>query len=240
MSGFSPEWLALREPVDHRSRDPRLAARLEAEFRHRPALRIVDLGAGTGSNLRGTALHLPAEQEWTLVDYDARLIARARVALEAWADTAEPLGEGLLLHKGGKRLRVGFRAADLNTSLDAALGQMPDLVTASAFFDLCSPEFIGRLASHVVSRRASFFTVLTYNGQQSWAPAHDEDALMHGAFLAHQRIDKGFGPSCGPAAAAALGATFQASGYRVFEGDSPWLLGPGDIRLIKDLADGVA
>jgi trans-aconitate methyltransferase len=68
MSGFSPEWLALREPVDHRSRDAGVAGELKAYFAGRHAIRIADLGCGTGSNLRGTFHLLPREQHWTLVD----------------------------------------------------------------------------------------------------------------------------------------------------------------------------
>jgi hypothetical protein len=113
-------------------------------------------------------------------------------------------------------------------------------VTASAFFDLCSADFIGRLAVTIAARRAAFFTVLTYNGEQSWTPAHPADERMLAAFAKHQGGDKGFGPSTGPAAPTALGAAFRSAGYLVHEGDSPWRLGKGDERLIGDLATGFA
>jgi SAM-dependent methyltransferase len=241
MSGFSPEWLALREPVDHRSRDAGLMGELGAAFAGRTSVSVVDLGCGTGSNLRGTADLLPAEQSWTLVDYDPRLLAAARAALAGWADASHDDGAGgLRLARGGKTIHVSFRQADLNRDLDTALGERPDLVTAAAFFDLASPEFIGSVAAAVASRRAIFFTVLTYNGQQSWTPAHPADGAMLRAFTDHQRTDKGFGASAGPAAPTALSATFQAAGYHVAEGDSPWILGPAQARLIGDLAAGFA
>ncbi len=244
MSGFSPEWLALREPVDHRSRDKGVAQQLREHFAGRSAIRVVDLGCGTGSNLRGTFHLLPDEQHWTLVDYDRRLLAAARETISAWADScadaAGANGNDLVVTKGGKRLSLRFRQADLNTDLDGALGDAPDLVTSSAFFDLCSAEFIGRLAAAVASRRAAFFTVLTYNGQQDWSPRHPADQRMLLAFTEHQVGDKGFGASAGPAAAPALGATFQSAGYVVHEGDSPWLLGEADRQLIADLAGGFA
>jgi hypothetical protein len=63
---------------------------------------------------------------------------------------------------------------------------------------------------------------------------------MLDAFLVHQASDKGFGPSAGPAAAPALSTTFQAAGYHVSEGDSPWRLGEGERQLIADLANGFA
>lgn len=244
MSGFSPEWLALREPVDHRSRDPGMAARLRDRFAGQPSVSVVDLGCGTGSNLRGTFHLLPDEQHWTLVDYDARLLAAARQAISAWADvrnvTPPGSGDDLAVSKGNKTLRVRFRQADLNMDIGGALGQVPDLVTASAFFDLCSVDFIGRLAAAVTARRATFFTVLTYNGQQTWTPLHAADVAMLAAFVRHQGGDKGFGASVGPSAPAALGAAFRAAGYVVEEGDSPWRLGEGDERLIGDLAAGFA
>jgi len=244
MSGFSPEWLALREPVDHRSRDAGIAHQLCQHFADRSAIRVVDLGCGTGSNLRGTFHLLPDEQAWTLVDYDRRLLAAARKTISAWADARETGdgvgGDDLVVTKDGKRLRLRFRQADLNADLDGALGDAPDLVTASAFFDLCSAEFIGRLAAAVAARRAVFFTVLTYNGQQDWSPRHPADSRLLTAFTAHQAGDKGFGASAGPAAAPALGATFQSAGYVVHEGDSPWRLDQGDRQLIADLATGFA
>jgi SAM-dependent methyltransferase len=240
MSGFSPDWLALREPVDHRSRDDALAVRLGAHFDDREAISVVDLGCGTGSNLRGTYRYLPAAQSWTLVDYDARLLAAARETLAGWAEASRVEGDGLRLEQDGKILSVTFRQADLNAALGQALGAKPDIVTASAFFDLCSPEFIGRLVSAVAERKAVFFTVLTYNGEQEWTPAHAADSRMLRAFTAHQAGDKGFGASAGPAAPAALGATLQSAGYDVHEADTPWRLGASDVKLIKDLADGFA
>ncbi len=241
MSGFSPEWLALREPVDHRSRDAALAAELQAAFAGRASAAIVDLGCGTGSNVRGTFHLLPAEQHWTLVDYDPRLLAAARTTLAQWAGVNPlPQGDALNLTHSGKRLHVTFRQADLNTGLDAALGPAPDLITASAFFDLCSERFISRLATAIAARRAAFFTVLTYNGEQTWTPTHPADDMMRQSFCAHQLSDKGFGASSGPSAPGALARAFRAAGYRVSDGDSPWRLGPADLPLITDLASGFA
>ena len=73
---FSPDWLALREAADHRSRARPLVSRLRAAWRAHGWTRLVDLGSGTGSNLRYLAPRLPGRQEWTLIDHDARLLAR--------------------------------------------------------------------------------------------------------------------------------------------------------------------
>jgi SAM-dependent methyltransferase len=240
MSGFSPEWLTLREPADHRARDAHLGLALADLLQKRASITVTDLGCGTGSNIRATYALLGREQHWTLVDYDPRLLSAARSHLTAWADRAEVDGDRLELMKSGKRLSVRFREANLVTALETALGDKPDLVTASALFDLCSTPFIERFAKAVAQRRAVFYTVLTYNGIQRWTPKHTADQPMLSAFTAHQLTDKGFGPSAGPTAPSALKAAFAASGYSVNEGDSPWLLSRSDQALIDALAPGFA
>lgn len=240
MSGFSADWLALREPADHRSRDPGLGQALAGALGARPDIEVVDIGCGTGSNLRATHALLGPRQHWTLVDYDPALLAAARATLTRWADAARDDGDALILDKGSRHLRVAFRQADLARDLDAGLGAKADLVTASAFFDLCSVAFIGRFAEAVTRRRAAFYTVLTYDGRQTWTPPHAADAAMLDAFHAHQATDKGFGASAGPAAPAALKAAFARHGYKVTEGDSPWRLEVPDAALVRTLAEGFA
>ena len=71
MSGFSPEWLALREPADTRARDPGLLGALAASLAGRDSVEVVDLGCGTGANIRAIAPELGATQ--TL---DARRLRR--------------------------------------------------------------------------------------------------------------------------------------------------------------------
>jgi SAM-dependent methyltransferase len=241
MSGFSPEWLTLREPADHRARDAILALMVAERFQKLPMVTVRDLGCGTGSNVRATYALLGPEQHWTLVDYDARLLAAAREHLTAWADRAEPHGDKLELMKSGKRLLVGFTQVDLVADLERGLGNGPvDLITASAFFDLCSMDFIDRFAAAVAVRKAAFYTVLTYNGVQRWTPKHEADASCAAAFHAHQKTDKGFGTAAGPDAPKALKSAFVRQGYRVDEGDSPWLLTRSDQPLIDQLAQGFA
>lgn len=242
MSGFDPAWLALREPADHRARDAGLAAAMAARFALRDRLSVVDLGCGSGSNLRALAESLPAMQSWTLVDYDPALLAAARTALTRWAESATALeDDGVTLVTKGRRIDVRFLRYDLNDDLYAVLGAAPDLVTSAAFFDLASPAFIRRLAEAVIARRAVFYTVLTYNGIQHWTPRRPADNQMTAAFNRHQMTDKGFGPSAGPTAPAHLADQFRIGGYSVQEGDSPWrLTSPRDAQLIAELAAGHA
>lgn len=242
MSGFSTEWLSLREPADRSARDPAL---LDALAGHLPdrEVRVADLGCGTGSNLRALAPHLGPAQDWRLVDHDPDLLAAARARLPAWAgaaDTEGGTGGGrLVLRAGGKRIRVSFHEADLARDPAAALGAAPDLVTAAALFDLASEAWIGRFAALVADRRALFYTALTYDGRERWDPPHPADGAMLRAFHAHQSRDKGFGPAAGPRAAAALRAAFEAAGYRVAAGDSSWRL-TAEGTLVRELASGAA
>lgn len=240
MSGFSADWLALREAADHRARSAGLVRALTHHLGNRTEISVVDLGSGTGSNLRGLAGSLPQTQHWTLVDHDAALLDAARKQLAAWADSVQTSEDGVILGHVGRRVTVSFRTADLARDLDGALGVSPDLITASALFDLVSPEFIEGFSDAAASRRAIFYTVLTYNGTQRWLPRMAADDDIISAFNRHQTTDKGFGVSAGPAAPRLLAERFRRLGYAVEEGDSPWQLGPADAALIDQLARGMA
>jgi SAM-dependent methyltransferase len=243
MSSFSPDWLALRESADHRARNATLADALKTRFLQRDVITVIDLGCGTGSNLRATAPLLPDRQHWTLVDHDPVLLASARRELTIWAEACEESADQLVLRKASAIITVAFRQADLTSDLDRVLngpGAPVDLVTASALFDLASDAFIKRFAASVATHRAVFYTVLTYNGIQRWSPRGPTDQRMLSAFCQHQMTDKGFGVSAGPTAAIELAEAFVAHGYTVQEGDSPWRLTVSDAKLMAELAIGFA
>jgi SAM-dependent methyltransferase len=244
MSDFSADWLQLREPVDLRSRNAELASRLRAVFATHSHVRVIDLGCGTGANLRATAHLLGPEvgsvQDWVLVDHNPALLARAAIVLAAWADTATTHGNDLKLVKTGITITVKFREADLMRELDDILSAGVDLLTASAFFDLASPEFIRMAAAAAARHKAAFYTVLTYNGAQNSVPIHEDDDQVRHAFNAHQQGDKGFGSAAGGAAPEYLSQAFETLSYNVVAGDSPWHVGENDHNLARQLIDGVA
>lgn len=219
MSQFSSQWLALREPADHRSVNGFLRAAWARALAMKAPLSIVDLGCGTGSNLRSLSPSLAVDQRWTLVDYDAGLLDAARAAIDAWrgaARRASPRTPG--------SLEVSYVRADLAKQDLEPILRGHHVVTASALFDLTSPELIERLAATVAGLGQVFYTVLTYDGIAAWLPEHPADAAMRAAFNSHQRTDKGFGPAAGPAASACLAGAFERLGYRVTTAKSPWVL----------------
>ena len=239
MSGFSADWLALREAADHAARNRRLLELVEARFADREPVRVLDLACGAGSNLRGQALHLPPRQSWRLVDHDPQLLDAARAALIAWADRVE--GEApLTLLKGEQRIEIALERGDLARFGDALLTPDLDLVTAAACFDLVSAAWIEDFCAALTERRLPLYAVLSYDGSERWSPVHASDAQMLAAFCSHQARDKGFGPAAGPSAAALLRAALERRGYVVETAPSPWRLGPSDAALIRALADGSA
>lgn len=229
MSGFSAEWLTLREPADHRARDRGLLARLAAYLNGRDSVTVLDLGCGTGSNLRAMAGALRVErQKWRLVDYDQALLDAARSELDGWQG------------RTGADIHIEYEAADLRTALPDLLGGACDVVTAEALLDLTSAAWLTALAEHIGARRLPVYAVLNYDGAMSWHPTHPADADIVAAFAAHQHTDKGFGAAAGPDAVPILAAALASRDYEVFTASSPWDLGPADQALIAATTAGVA
>lgn len=216
MSGFDPDWLALREPADHAARAPSLLAAAVAAAGERPV--VVDLGCGTGSTLRALSPRLPPTQRWRLVDHDPALIALA--ASGAPEDTE-------------------CHAADLRDT-DALPLDGATLVTASALFDLVSADWFDRFALRLAAARLPLYAVLTYDGATEWTPPHPLDPVMIRALNEHQRSDKGFGPALGPGAPAHMRQTLQSLGYEVRTADSPWTLTGDHAALIAATSAGYA
>lgn len=238
MNDFSPEWLRLREPADHRARNPALATDVARLFAGKKTVRIVDLGSGLGSNLRALAPRLPCDQQWRLLDHDTDLLDQALAHLSRWKPGVMN-GDILMLSVDGRSIDVRAETVDLARNAATIFSDTPDLVTAAALFDLVSVEWIDRLADNLAERRIPLYTTLVYNGEDHGNPAHPFDTAMMAALHVHQHRDKGFGPAAGPDAIEGLKKAFTARGFDVRVAPSPWTLGDDDVAMLTMLGDGL-
>jgi len=181
-------------------------------------LSIVDLGSGTGSNLRYLSSRLEAPQSWRLVDNDPLLLERARLLTE---------------------MEFESHVCDLSV-LDPHMFDTARLVTASALLDLVSEEWLIDLIRQCRRVGAAILFALNYDGRIACTPSHPDDAWIRDLVNTHQQNDKGFGPALGPAAGACVERLSQAAGYRARREKSDWMLGTGDAELQRQLIAGWA
>jgi SAM-dependent methyltransferase len=217
MSGFSADWLALREPYDQRARNADVLDAVVTAFASHISLNVADIGCGTGSTFRAVSPRLPAGQRWRLYDNDLSLLARAASAPNV---TTVPL--------------------DLARDLEGALDGPVDLVATSALLDLVSPEWLDRFATEAAARHLPVYAALTYDGRVAFEPADPLDGRVVQAVNLHQRTDKGFGPALGPAAARAAVERFEELGYSVQHGPSDWVFEPQDWQIQTEMLTGWA
>jgi hypothetical protein len=222
VSGFSVEWLTLREPHDLRARNAAVLDAVIVWCAGKSSLGIVDLACGTGSALRLLAPRLKSKQSWRLADNDLALLARA---------AGTPLPPGIV---------CTTVPVDLNGNLEEVLTGTIDLVTTSALLDLVSEHWLRELAHKAAARSAPIYAALSYDGRIEIHPAHSFDDAIVAAVNAHQRRDKGFGPALGPLAASIAIAQLESLDYAVIQGRSDWVIGPQDGEFQIEIMSGWA
>jgi hypothetical protein len=227
VSGFSAQWLALREPLDSAARSEALCTSLVNHLARRPpdsSLSVIDLGAGTGANFRYAARRLSGPQEWLLIDHDASLLAAADAQLAA--------------HGAPEDCRMRHLQLDLATGLARLALPVGGLVTASALLDLVSKPWLIELIGRAAAARVTVWIALTYDGRIDCQPLEPEDAQVRELFNRHQHTDKGFGPALGPEAARVAERLLAEHGYQVERATSDWCLGPEHAALQRALVEG--
>jgi SAM-dependent methyltransferase len=214
---FESEWLALREPADHRARSEALVARLAHAGAANGWSRVLDLGSGRGSNLRYLSPRLPWATDWTAVDHDGALLAE-------------------LPNRFGGRVRPV--QGDLRREgLDAIAGS--HVVTASALLDLVTGEWVEDLADRSLAAGCAVLVALTWDGSFAWGDPDSTDDLVLGAVRRHQTGEKGMGTALGPSAVVATTVALRNVGFDVTVEPSPWVLtGDADARLATALLVG--
>lgn len=203
MTGFSSQWLGLREPVDHAARSEEIIAGVAGWFARDTNLRITDIGSGTGSTLRALKPVLNQKLSWHLIDHDDALLEVAREQAE-----------------GDK---VEFSLADLSKSLDSLFDSTPDLITTSAFLDLVSQDWLEWMVGEITTRKIPFYAALTYDGRAGCEPELASDKHVLEAFNQHMTTDKGFGQALGAEAADTAIHLFKKAGYQVDVAESDWI-----------------
>jgi SAM-dependent methyltransferase len=223
VSGFSADWLALREPYDRAARNGAVLEALARPFADRESITVVDLGCGTGATLRAISARLPAQQDWRLLDHAEDLLARA--------------GEGAVAF--APAITVVTEQVDLLARLEAAVGH-PDLLAMSALLDLVSQAWLDRLVALAAERRLVLYAALSYDGRVVFDPPAADDETVIAAVNRHQLTDKGFGPALGPTAAGIAAKQLKAMGFDLITGASDWCFGPDDRAIQLALLDGFA
>jgi len=221
MSGFDPGWLTLREPYDAWAREiAGLTPSFAALLPERP--RLLDLGCGTGANVRYLLLRLDRiGQRWTTVDIDPVLLKRVPTTFPPWVEGVEK------------------RQADLN-DLDALDFAGHDAVVTTALIDLVSEAWLTRLVDRAVAAGKPVFATLTVDGRVSFETPDPDDRFVLHLVDRHMAGDKGFGPALGGRAPTIAEELFVKRGWTVRTAQSDWTLTAEDADLQHALIYGYA
>ncbi|WP_169334082.1 methyltransferase domain-containing protein [Marinobacter nanhaiticus] len=185
---------------------------------------MLDLGCGTGSNMRYLAPRLPGGQAWTLVDHDpGHLEAADRLCKELPGVSS-----------------FATRLQRLEEGLGVAIPDETDVVTGSALLDLVSGDWLENLAARADEISAAVLFTLSYSGDFLLSPMLEDDGWILRAVNEHQRSEKGSGRALGPDAWFQCAQAFEPRGYHVFSAPSAWVLGEPLRNLQVQLFEGWA
>ncbi len=210
-SGYA-RYLAAKTTVDDRALNRQVLAEL-CRLMPAGAPRVLEVGAGLGTMVaRLLDWGVVGAGEYVLLDADRQLLDCSRRWLRDWAAArgvrSDLLPDGLQVGD----LRVRLVHAELGGYLEAAHGELADVLIANAVLDLVDvPAVLPGLLRLLVPGGVYWFTI-NYDGESIFAPGHPHDDQVMRAY--HRDMDERirYGRPAGKAARAE--ACFTTCGMR--------------------------
>ena len=181
-------YLAAKTTVDDRALNRHVLAGLR-RLVPAGAPRVLEVGAGLGTMVaRLVDWGVIGAGEYILLDADRPLLDRSRRWLCDWAAArglrSDPLPDGLQLGD----LRVRLVHAELGGYLEAAHGELADVLIANAVLDLVDvPAILPGLLRLLVPGGVYWFTI-NYDGESIFVPGHPHDDQVMQAY--HRDMDE--------------------------------------------------
>lgn len=201
---FTAEWLDTRYSFDSKARNQQVEAAFKNYFFGRKEIQLMDVGAGTGNNLRYWFRQLESPQKWTNVELNPELLA---LGFQQAAQLLTTEGYGVKQFEnhisGMKRKNGRFHEVRLlalqESFLDFAfeiLPVKPDVVLANAVFDLLSPEMFVAFAEKLIEHRIPLLSTINIAGLE-WSTATFQDKYYSRCYLHHMNRPQAFGMALG-------------------------------------------
>jgi SAM-dependent methyltransferase len=186
-SGYA-RYLAAKTTVDDRALNRQVVAEL-CDLMPAGAPHILEVGAGLGTMVaRLLDWGVVGAGEYILLDADRQLLDYSRRWLRDWAAArgvrSDLLPDGLQVGD----LRVRLVHAELGGYLEAAHGELADVLIANAVLDLVDvPTVLPGLLRLLVPGGVYWFTI-NYDGETIFAPGHPLDEQIMAAY--HRDMDE--------------------------------------------------
>ena len=220
-SGYA-RYLAAKTTVDDRALNRQVLAEL-CRLMPAGAPRVLEVGAGLGTMVaRLLDWGVVSAGEYVLLDADRQLLDCSRRWLRDWAAArgvrSDLLPDGLQVGD----LRVRLVHAELGGYLEAAHGELADVLIANAVLDLVDVRAVLPGLLRLLVPGGVYWFTINYDGETFFEPGHPLDDQVMRAY--HRDMDERV-PTATPGKAGQADSCFTTCGMR---GRPRWAAGSSD------------
>ena len=233
------QWLAHRFACDAEARHPEIEHKFLSFFeQHQTALHVVDVGSGTGANLRYYFDRIPHTQTWTLIEQSSHLLGECRHSLATFAQKHgygwHPQGDTFLLTDAGKTAAITLIQGSIDRIEQLVDLPQADVVTANAVFDLLSFEQFDALVSTLAQHDVCLLATLNYY-ETSFLPFSERDHQFVDWYHMHMKRPQPMGIAMGPDCSEEMLDLLAQHHMLIEQESSQWHLKKGECTLHRYL-----
>lgn len=217
------KWLNLREKYDNQARNKDLEDFVINKLSKLNKIKILDLGAGGGSNFFYFNDKFKQKQTWTLVDKNPNL---------------QQYIHRDIIKRNGDFENLSILTSDFLSSTCPIYNQEYKLVLANAVFDLLTQDQFDQLMKNfykfnLIDPSTIFYFTLNINDKIFFNPREEEDQRVVEIFQQHMSVTEKTQKRMGVECTDHIEKTFEKYGLKNLKGESIWKIDPNDTEFLK-------